>query len=399
MRWGALAFGLFQLYQYFPVASERAGAPSKGLWIILGLSLLTVFALGNAAATLLGGRIQNLVVARRVSLMTIALDLAVTIGFVFLFAFDAGNAIWVILYVIPLEGALRFQLRGSLVVMGVGVIAYTASRYWGHLLYGHDFLPFSITFRMGIGLMIAIIAGVMAKGLLAERNRLHALHESANSLASSLKTREILHNLSVAATNGVGAIESTVHLQTEGGQALPVESERVMAIPIEGRSGEVLGVLSSHFDRKPKHQEDHRPFLGSLANAAAVALENARLYEQVEMHSQELEERVRERTIDLEQARLEILRRLALAAEFRDYETGEHTVRVGTNSARLAEAAGLKAEEVEILKRAAPLHDVGKIGVSDTILLKPGRLSDEERLAMQRHTRIGADILSGSNVP
>ncbi len=115
--------------------------------------------------------------------------------------------------------------------------------------------------------------------------------------------------------------------------------------------------------------------------------------------NERLEDRVRERTAELEEARVEILERLALAAEYRDDETGEHTKRVGRESARLAAALGLPAREVELIRRAAPLHDVGKIGIPDRILLKPGKLTAEEFERMKGHTTIGAQILSGSRFP
>jgi putative two-component system response regulator len=113
-------------------------------------------------------------------------------------------------------------------------------------------------------------------------------------------------------------------------------------------------------------------------------------------HNALLEERVGERTRDLEEARLEILERLALAAEFRDDATGEHTQRVGLASGLVASELGLPSDTVELIRRAAPLHDVGKVGVSDAILLKPGKLTPVEFEAMKLHTTIGGEILGGS---
>jgi PAS domain S-box-containing protein/putative nucleotidyltransferase with HDIG domain len=96
----------------------------------------------------------------------------------------------------------------------------------------------------------------------------------------------------------------------------------------------------------------------------------------------------------LEAVHLEMLQRLALAAEFRDDDTGLHTRRVGELSARLAQALGLSRLEVELIRNAAPLHDVGKIGVPDAVLLKPGPLSSEELELMRTHTVLGARILA-----
>ena len=112
-----------------------------------------------------------------------------------------------------------------------------------------------------------------------------------------------------------------------------------------------------------------------------------------------LEERVRQRTSELEQAQGEILARLAAAAEHRDDDTGRHTLRVGQLSAVLAEALGLPRDLVEVIRAAAPLHDVGKIGVPDQILLKVGRLTPEEFAVMKTHTTIGAAILAGGSSP
>ncbi|MGV3617888.1 MAG: response regulator [Fimbriimonas sp.] len=120
---------------------------------------------------------------------------------------------------------------------------------------------------------------------------------------------------------------------------------------------------------------------------------------QTHFHGVLLEEKVRERTRDLETAQFETVQRLALAAEFRDDQTGLHTKRVGTTSARIAEAMGLPSEFVELIRQAAPLHDVGKIGISDTILLKPGPLTGEEFAVMKQHTVIGARIMAGSSSP
>jgi len=119
----------------------------------------------------------------------------------------------------------------------------------------------------------------------------------------------------------------------------------------------------------------------------------------VELQNQNatLEERVSERTRDLELAQLEILQRLALAAEYRDDCTGQHTQRVGSLAAVLARAVGLPAEQIELIRLSAPLHDVGKIGIPDGVLLKPTKLTDAEYLQIKRHTEIGRIILSGSN--
>jgi putative two-component system response regulator len=122
---------------------------------------------------------------------------------------------------------------------------------------------------------------------------------------------------------------------------------------------------------------------------------------QLELRKQNLtlEQRVYERTEELHAARLDALERLAVAAEYRDDDTREHTRRVGQTSALIARELGFPEDEIELVRVAAPLHDIGKIGIPDSILLKPGKLTSEEFARMQDHVSIGRSIVSGSDSP
>jgi putative nucleotidyltransferase with HDIG domain len=134
----------------------------------------------------------------------------------------------------------------------------------------------------------------------------------------------------------------------------------------------------------------------------SVQLELESAKNESELHrvrSIELEQRVLERTSELERAQLEMLERLAMAAEFRDYDTGLHTQRVGECAAKIARALGLPSGEVEQLRLAARLHDIGKISIPDSILLGRGQLTPEQWRTIQAHTEIGAKMLSGSQSP
>lgn len=126
-------------------------------------------------------------------------------------------------------------------------------------------------------------------------------------------------------------------------------------------------------------------------------LETRRLHVAVLRQNEQLDAKVRERTQELEAAQIEIVERLAAAAEFRDDDTGRHTQRVGELAVRIAHAIGLPSSQLDVIRRAAPLHDVGKIGISDLVLLKPAGLTPEEFELMKSHTVIGAQILSGGH--
>jgi len=105
------------------------------------------------------------------------------------------------------------------------------------------------------------------------------------------------------------------------------------------------------------------------------------------------------RTDELEETRLQIIQRLGRAAEYRDNETGRHVIRISHFSKLLAAAAGFSAHDADELFHAAPMHDIGKIGVPDKVLLKPGPLNDEEWIIMRRHPQIGAEIIGQHTSP
>ncbi|HUG89201.1 MAG TPA: HD domain-containing phosphohydrolase [Planctomycetaceae bacterium] len=128
-------------------------------------------------------------------------------------------------------------------------------------------------------------------------------------------------------------------------------------------------------------------------------LERRQLLLERRQYTQRLEDTVRAQTRTIRHAHEETIHRLVAASMYRDEETGAHIRRTGLFSEALAEAAGWTPEEVDHIRLAAPMHDVGKIGIPDAILRKPGKLTREEFEAMKRHTLIGARMLSGSESP
>ncbi len=136
-------------------------------------------------------------------------------------------------------------------------------------------------------------------------------------------------------------------------------------------------------------------FLTKPINAAelVVRVRNALVvkahHDHLKNYARELADQVRHRTAELAASRLELIHCLARAAEYRDNETGRHVIRVGRYAEIIARRMGLDPQFVELIEHAAPLHDMGKVGIPDMILLKPGTLSPEEFEMMQRHCIYG----------
>lgn len=132
-----------------------------------------------------------------------------------------------------------------------------------------------------------------------------------------------------------------------------------------------------------------KPFIADLV------LARIEIHVELYNHRKRLEQLVNERTQDLMETTLEILLSLSRAAEFKDFDTGNHIIRMSNYSKLIAEHAGLNQDESEIISLTAQMHDIGKIGIPDRILNKPEKLDDTEWEIMKTHTKIGADILGG----
>lgn len=146
-----------------------------------------------------------------------------------------------------------------------------------------------------------------------------------------------------------------------------------------------------------------KPFIADevclrVRNQLRIHFQQKYLHEQNQQLEREIIQRTRELAdyeLELKQAQIEVTLRLARAAEHRDDDTGQHTQRVGLTCFLIAQELNLPSDFTTLLRRAAPLHDVGKIGIPDAILRKPGKLDAEEWRVMQSHCKIGADLLSG----
>ena len=148
-----------------------------------------------------------------------------------------------------------------------------------------------------------------------------------------------------------------------------------------------------------------KPFKSQyLVKCMERAVEHGRLRQMEKNYKQILEETVQKRTQELAEAlktvkymSKEIIQRLATASEFKDTETGAHILKMSQYTQKVAQAMGMPVEFVETITFASPMHDVGKIGIADCVLLKAGCLTAQEFEIMKTHTTIGEKILSGSS--
>ena len=140
---------------------------------------------------------------------------------------------------------------------------------------------------------------------------------------------------------------------------------------------------------------DRNELLMRVRNMLDAQLAHRLVYDQKAM----LEEMVAAKTEELRRAQLQVVQRLAMAAEYRDEETGNHILRMSQMCVVLAEAIGWSREDCEMLLYASPMHDIGKIGISDAILLKPGKFEPDEWEIMKTHASIGGRLLDGDDSP
>ena len=164
-------------------------------------------------------------------------------------------------------------------------------------------------------------------------------------------------------------------------QTTGYDTRSILAIPLKCPDGEVVGVLQlinclGHDGAIVPFQLHQDQPIMSLASMAAVSIHNLLLTER------------------LKRANLDTIIRLSVIAEFRDRGTAQHIKRISHISTLIARAMKLDDEQVELIQSASPMHDIGKIGIPDSILLKPGPLTDEERKIVEKHTIIGGEILA-----
>jgi putative two-component system response regulator len=199
----------------------------------------------------------------------------------------------------------------------------------------------------------------------------------------------VLLDFHMPGLTGLEVLDSITDL-VFGPESLPVLM--VTSDPTAQRRYDCLAAGARDFLTKPIDQIE-------LLLRVRTHLVTHALQRRAERRADELDDAVRARTAELEEARLESLTILAAVSEYHDDDTHQHTQRVGATAARLAEVLGMPKSFVSEIRRAAPLHDLGKVATPQQILLKPGPLTDEERAEMMRHVEYGAKMLAAARSP
>lgn len=165
VRWAATGFALLQVLAY-----DDRPYPDNVPVFTLALITIGVLVVGNLVGRWALHRARAPLAVRRVALATLGLDVLVATSFIWLWAFDPDSALWAVLFILPLEGAIKFQLVGALGAWALSAALYTAREFWGSATYPDFTLQWnSITFRMGVGFLIALVAGYMARDLTQQR--------------------------------------------------------------------------------------------------------------------------------------------------------------------------------------------------------------------------------------
>ncbi len=168
----------------------------------------------------------------------------------------------------------------------------------------------------------------------------------------------------------------------------------VLATAVDDRATAIRALHAGAFGYLIKPFDENEVII-----CVANALERKRLQQRDRQYSSQLELEVHQRTVEIRARESEVAMRLIWASEYRDDETGAHIQRLSEYAVQLARACDWSVEEIELLRLAAPMHDIGKIGVPDAVLRKPGSLTVDEFKLIKQHTLIGAQILSGSEIP
>ncbi len=271
----------------------------------VGFVLAAALVAGDVVAWVCHRRVRTLRSARRLGMASLGFDVVMASAFVWLFTFDEQSAVWAVLYVLPLEGALRLQLKGAMAAWAVTAVLFSAREIYGEEEYGYELLWRTVSFKMGVGFLMAVVVGLMAEDLVRQRRRLaealDQLQRAENfrsdliwSLASEVQS-PVAVILAEAAAKGVGGVRSRVRLVRSGGREVcyvwPTgvsEDEAFDRTVTVVHQGETVGDISVAKEEGEALTEADEQLLNDLASQAALALRNARLADELQERLEEL---------------------------------------------------------------------------------------------------------------
>ena len=238
--------------------------------------------------------------------------------------------------------------------------------------------------------LLELIAAQVKKALDCDRCTVFILDSNTGELwskvAQGMKNTEIRLPLGKGIAGEAAASGRTINIpdayasplfNPEIDRSTGYHTGTILAVPLKDVAGKIIGVFQVINKNSGHFNTDDEAVLQLVSSIAASAIENARLYER------------------LHKAQFETIYRLAITAEYRDQEdTAVHLKHVGAYTALIAGGMGLSEQEIENIRNASPLHDIGKVGIPDAILLKPGKLTPGEFEEMKKHTIYGGKILS-----
>ena len=237
--------------------------------------------------------------------------------------------------------------------------------------------------------LLEVIAAQVKRILSCDRCTVFILDRHTNELWSKVAQDMQRTEIRMPSTKGIaGEVASTgrtinirdayteTHFNPEIDHLTGYHTKTILAVPLNNVGGRTIGVFEVINKTAGYFDSDDEGILQLLGSLAASAIENAQLYE------------------SLSKSQLETIYRLAITAEYRDQQdTAIHLKHISEYSAMIAQGMGLPEKEVENIRYASPLHDIGKVGIADAILLKPGKLTPPEYDEMKKHTLYGAKIL------
>ena len=298
------------------------------------------------------------------------------------------------LYVLPIAVlALGLGLRGGLAGGLLGLALIVGGDLHDH--YSSALVAQSIIYRTVAFVLLGVLLGIFVDRRLVLERQIRSYYEESLDMLATSDMKGRLTRVNPAWERTLGHSAETMLSRPFIDFVHPDDRSATAAQTAPLIAGESMTV--GFRNRYRAADGSYRWLEWSAVRSSTDGVIHSAARDVTLQHDAELA--VAERTVELELAHAETLQRLALAAEYRDDDTYQHTERVGVVAEQIGVALGLDREETRLLGEAAPLHDVGKLATPDAILLKAGALTDQEREIMKAHAAVGAHLLSGSGSP